>query len=104
MGKAKIFLFQAMKKRNPHDISDMTSPDEKISTVSSYRRSLRAEERSTVSPEAKFEDVGKNKEKLFYEFGQPAFRQDLRKQIEVRSFIFAMCFKVMKIQSAKHRL
>ena len=77
----RILWLQAMKKRHPHDSSDMASPDEKISTVSSYRRPLRAEARSSVSNEAKEED--KSKEKSSYEFGQPTFRRDLRKQIEV---------------------
>ncbi len=74
-----------MKKRNPHDISDMASPDEKISAVSSYRRplQLRTEPRTSVSTEAKSDEDDKNKEKSSHEFGQPAFRRDLRKQIEV---------------------
>ena len=78
-----------MKKRNPYDISDMASPDEKISTVNSYRRQqqqqqLRAEPaRSSLSTENKSEEVDKNKDKSSYEFGQATFRRDLRKQIEV---------------------
>jgi hypothetical protein len=79
-------LFQAMKKRNPHDISDMASPDEKISAVSSYRLLPQLRIERVVSAEAKSEDVEKNKEKSSYEFGQPAFRRDLRKQIEVGVF------------------
>lgn len=79
-----MFL-QAMKKRNPHDISDMASPDEKISTVSSYRRQLqlRSEARNSVSTELKAEDSDKSEEKTSYEFGQIAYRRDLKKQIEV---------------------
>jgi hypothetical protein len=79
-------LFQAMKKRNPHDISDMASPDEKIAAVSSYRLLPQLRIERVVSAEAKSEDVEKNKEKSSYEFGQPAFRRDLRKQIEVGVF------------------
>ena len=79
-----------MKKRNPHDISDMASPDEKVSTLNSYRRSLQplVEARSSVSTEPKSEDTEKReKEKSSYEFGQPTFRRDLRKQIEVGLYV-----------------
>ena len=75
-----------MKKRHPHDISDMASPDEKVSTVSSYRRPLRTEPRTSVSIETKSVEDDKSKDKSIYEFGQPAFRRDLRKQIEVKIF------------------
>ena len=75
-----------MKKRNPHDISDMASPEEKIPAVSSYRRApqLRSERTSSCT-EAKPEDADKGREKSTYEFGQPVFRRDLRKQVEVSS-------------------
>jgi hypothetical protein len=46
-----------------------------------------------VSAEAKSEDVEKNKEKSSYEFGQPAFRRDLRKQIEVGSSFAVLVFQ-----------
>lgn len=73
-----------MKKRSPHDTSDSNCPEEKVSTVSSYRRPQQAE-RNGSSGEGKNGNLEmKNSEKSSsYEFGQPVHRRALRRQLEV---------------------
>ena len=73
-----------MKKRSPHDSTDAGGPDEKVSTVNSYRRAQHTEKNAS-SAEGKSEEMEiKNSDKpSSYEFGQPMQRRALRGQLEV---------------------
>lgn len=79
-----------MKKRHPHDVSDIDSPGGKH-VHSSYRPLQRTETVLTVNNESNFDQH--LKEKSTYEFGQPIFRRNLRKTVEVKAVYLIAIFR-----------
>lgn len=85
-----------MKKRHPHDVSDIDSPGGKH-VHSSYRPLQRTETVLTVNNESNFDQH--LKEKSTYEFGQPIFRRNLRKTVEVKAVYHYLVLTYCNIQT-----
>ena len=71
-----------MKKRNPNESSDAISPDEKVATVSCYRRMQREKHNSSVENKPREKELNDNQSS--YELDQRLHKRALRRHLEVQ--------------------